>query len=146
MATRFRRDKNGRYRDASGHFVSADRVRRSRAAVRAQKAKREQAEKRSEAARKGWETRRQKKHKGGGGGIIKRPPPGLPPIPPKDKEYIAAIRYKSPRGRQHFGTVQVSIFAPPGTSRKDLAAATHAHLRGESHPLSVSIIEWKQRR
>lgn len=65
---------------------------------------------------------------------------------PKQQEYVQAIRYKSPRGRQHFGTVQASIFAPVGTSKKDIAASVNQALTGGSAKFEVRIIKWLRSR
>lgn len=65
---------------------------------------------------------------------------------PKTQEYVQAIRYKSPRGRQHFGTVQASIFAPVGTSKKALAQSVNQALSGGSAQFEVRVIKWLRSR
>jgi hypothetical protein len=63
-----------------------------------------------------------------------------------DKEYVLAVKYKSKRGARHNGTVQASIFAPPGTSKADLKKAVVSALTGRATKYQVRVIEWKSRR
>lgn len=134
-------------RNARGQFVSAATYRRSLAARHAWAERKAQARRRSEAARKGWETRRQtfklkrqrdKKGKRRGGVTL--------PPKPKQTEFVLAVKYKSKRGRQHHGTVQASIFAPPSTSKAELKKAVLNALTGRATEHPVRIIEWKSRR
>lgn len=64
----------------------------------------------------------------------------------KEQEYILAVRYKSPRGRKHYGTVQASIFAPEGTSKSELKESVYQALTGGAARFRVNIIKWQTRR